>query len=256
MLLTERTSSINPRDSAETQGGVNVNHQASLQREVSTFGGPSCVALRGRSGPACATEPTPNQTTSRYDLAVWWLPCRIASSVPEDPTEFVDAEVVDAQGKVWKFRDKLAVFRERRKGRGAGDDGIRCVLTRLGRVEGRVAYWASTASPDDVAPVDSEETEFVTFEARYSSHPRDHEDALARIPRESGLIHIDVLQHTIAIALGVLPQGTHFNDAKPFYWTARDDVGDFTLKVLTMLVCRGELLEDPDDPTLLSWATR
>ena len=187
---------------------------------------------------------------------MWWLPCRIVSEVPEDPTEFVDAEIVDAHGKVWRFRDKLAIFREGRKGRGAGDDGIRCVLTRLGRVEGRVALWVSTASPDDVASIDGDQTEFVSFEARYSSHPQDHEAQLATIPRASGVIAIDVLQHTIALALGVLPPDAQFNDAKPFYWSAGDDVGDFTLQIVTRLVCRGELIEDPDDPTLLSWASR
>ncbi len=192
---------------------------------------------------------------------MWTLPCRIVSPVPDDPTQSVEAEWVDADERAWRFRDKLVIFREDREDREdreGGDaagvrDGIRCTLLRIGRHQGQLAYWVSTTRPDGLASIPEQRAEFIAREAQFCAQPQDYAAQFETIERNHGFIDIDFLQHAIALGLGVLPPGTGFNDAKPMYWSAGDSVGDFTLGVIRVLLDQRALAEAPDDATLLRW---
>lgn len=192
---------------------------------------------------------------------MWTLPCRILpplpEDLPEDMTELVTAEFVDAHGQRWTFRDKLAIFRG-----SDGPDGIRCRLLRVGRVDGKFVYEVSTAQPDHVAAEQDEREEFVTTSCVFQADPEAYRARFSEIPRdppgaqpEAG-IDIDFLQHRIALALGILPPDTPFSAVKWMYWTAHSDLGDFTLAVIRLLLASGALAEVDGDATLLHFVNQ
>lgn len=179
----------------------------------------------------------------------WFIPCRILSAIPDDPTAFVDAQFQDAVGVRWTLHDKLAIFRGER-----GEDVVRVTLESLDRDERGLLYSVSTARPDGVAALGGE-TEFTVRELGFAAEPLTDWSWLTRVQRDQGFVDVDLLQHPIALALGLLPSGTPFLDAKPHYWSA-GGLGDFTANIVWQLQARGELEAEPDDPTRLRWVRR
>lgn len=181
---------------------------------------------------------------------MWNLPCRVISTVPDDPTDPVTVEIVDAQGQEWSFTDKLVIFRS---GEANAKDAIRCQLIRVGIFDGKFAFWVDTTRPDHVTADQQQRTEFVVRSCFLEDAAANHRHRYADIPREpaGAPIHIDYLQHTIALALGLLPAGTPYGVVKWMYWTAHSDVGDLTLAVIAELRAEGILATAEDDDTML-----
>lgn len=181
---------------------------------------------------------------------MWNLPCRVVSPIPDDPTDAVTVEIVDAEGHRFTFTDKLVIFRS---GEANARDAIRCQLIRAGKFDGKIAFWIDTTQPDHVTADQDEHTQFVVRNCFFEANLEPYRARYADIPRERPDVSIDIdfLQHRIALALGLLPADTAYTDVKWMYWTAPSDVGDFTLAVIRELRERGILEAVEDDDTLL-----
>lgn len=186
---------------------------------------------------------------------MWNLPCRVVSPVPDDPTDPVTVEIVDAHGQTWTFTDKLVIFRS---GEANAQDAIRCQLIKVGRVDGKFAFWVDTMRPDHVTADQEQRTEFVVRSCFLTDTAEQHRHRYADIPRERPdvAIDIDTLQHRIALALGLLPADTPAGVVKWMYWTANSDVGVLTLAIIAELCAAGILVTAEDDDTIFHFTGR
>jgi hypothetical protein len=63
---------------------------------------------------------------------------------------------------------------------------------------------------------------------------------------------IDVIQHQLATAIGVVEAHQSLNDVKALYWT-KNPVGDALASFVFALAQAGVLEAQPDDETVLRW---
>jgi hypothetical protein len=63
---------------------------------------------------------------------------------------------------------------------------------------------------------------------------------------------LDVLQHELAVMLGIVQPELTLSDVKSLYWTV-NPLGDALSRFLFQLVAAGVLEQHPEDDTLLRW---
>jgi hypothetical protein len=104
-----------------------------------------------------------------------------------------------------------------------------------------------------LASEEGDETRFIVSDCVFQASLDDYRDKLDQIEHREGWIDIDFLQHDIALGLAILPAQTTFADAKPMYWSAPDEVGQFTILLVRLLEERGMIEAMPDDDTVFRW---